>query len=109
VALKTLEGSMRFLIGALTGILGQPELAEAADALYPHLLPLAASLDPDTTGGAMLLGVNGVCVISHGSSSSTAMVNAITVAHDVAVAGLVDAVAASVVPEDAGPLDTPGH
>ena len=44
----------------------------------------------------MLLGVDGVCVISHGSSSSVAVVNAITVAHDVAVDGLVDAVAASV-------------
>jgi glycerol-3-phosphate acyltransferase PlsX len=96
VALKTLEGSMRFLIGALTGILGRPELKEAADALYPHLLPLAADLDPETTGGAMLLGVDGVCVISHGSSSSVAIVNAITVAHDLAVGGLVDAVAASV-------------
>jgi glycerol-3-phosphate acyltransferase PlsX len=96
VALKTLEGSMRFLIGALTGILGRPELKDAADALYPHLLPLAADLDPETTGGAMLLGVDGVCVISHGSSSSVAVVNAITVAHDLAVGGLVDAVAASV-------------
>ena len=96
VALKTLEGAMRFLIGALTGILSLPELADAADALYPHLLPLAANLDPETTGGAMLLGVDGVSVISHGSSSSVAMVNAITVAHDLAVAGLVDAVAASV-------------
>ncbi|HEX7460291.1 MAG TPA: hypothetical protein VF279_06640, partial [Acidimicrobiales bacterium] len=96
VALKTLEGAMRFLIGALTGILSLPELAGAADALYPHLLPLAANLDPETTGGAMLLGVDGVSVISHGSSSSVAMVNAITVAHDLAVAGLVDAVAASV-------------
>ena len=57
---------------------------------------LAANLDPETTGGAMLLGVDGVSVISHGSSSSVAMVNAITVAHDLAVAGLVDAVAASV-------------
>jgi glycerol-3-phosphate acyltransferase PlsX len=44
----------------------------------------------------MLLGVNGVCVISHGSSSALAMVNAITVAHDLAVAGLVEHVAASV-------------
>jgi glycerol-3-phosphate acyltransferase PlsX len=96
VALKTLEGSMRFLIGALTGILGLPELSGAADALYPHLVPLAAALDPETTGGAMLLGVDGVCVISHGSSSSVAIVNAITVAHDLAVAGLVDAVAESV-------------
>ncbi len=103
VALKTLEGAMRFLIGALTGILGRPELQDAADALYPHLLPLAADLDPETTGGAMLLGVDGVCVISHGSSSSVAVVNAITVAHDLAVGGLVEAVASSVT--DAAAVD----
>ena len=96
VALKTLEGSLRFLMETLTGVLGRPELADAAGAILPHLLPLATALDPETTGGAMLLGVDGVCVISHGSSSSVAMVNAITVAHDVAVGGLVEAVAASV-------------
>jgi glycerol-3-phosphate acyltransferase PlsX len=98
VALKTLEGSMRFLIGALGEILVRPEVKDAADALMPHLLELAATLDPDSTGGAMLLGVDGVCVISHGSSSAVAMVNAITVAHDLAVAGLVDDIAASVAP-----------
>ncbi len=96
VALKTLEGSLRFLIDALGDILGRPEVRETADALYPHLLPLATALDPEHTGGAMLLGVDGVCVISHGSSSSVAVVNAVTVAHDLAVAGLVEAVAASV-------------
>jgi glycerol-3-phosphate acyltransferase PlsX len=96
VALKTLEGSMRFLIGALTGILGRPDMKEAADTLYEHLLPLAFALDPENTGGAMLLGVNGVCVISHGSSSSVAIVNAVTVAHDLAVGGLVEAVAEAV-------------
>jgi len=96
VALKTLEGSLRFLMETLTGVLGKPELSDAAGAILPHLLPLAAVLDPETTGGAMLLGVDGVCVISHGSSSSVAIVNAITVAHDVAVDGLVEAVAASV-------------
>ncbi len=101
VALKTLEGSMRFLIGALTDILGRPDMRETADALYTHLLPLAFALDPENTGGAMLLGVDGVCVISHGSSSSVAIVNAITVAHDLAVGGLVDAVAASVSPVEA--------
>jgi glycerol-3-phosphate acyltransferase PlsX len=102
VALKTLEGTLRFLIGALTEIFAKPEVADAAGTLFPHLLPLAATLDPENTGGAMLLGVDGVCVISHGSSSSVAMVNAITVAHDVAVGGLVDAVAASVRPPDDG-------
>ena len=47
--------------------------------LLPALLPLADQLDPDTTGGAMLLGVNGVCIISHGSSSARAIVNAVRV------------------------------
>jgi glycerol-3-phosphate acyltransferase PlsX len=100
VALKTLEGSLKFLMGAVAGVLGQPELSDAAAAVYPHLLPLAATFDPDTTGGAMLLGVNGVCVISHGSSSARAVESAITVAHDVATAGLVAAVAASVTTVD---------
>ncbi len=102
VALKTLEGSLRFLMGAMTEILGRPEVVETAQALLPHLLPLAETLDPDSTGGAMLLGVDGVCVISHGSSSSTAIVNAVTVAHDLAVAGLVEDVAASVAGVEAG-------
>ena len=38
--------------------------------------PLYDQLDPETYGGAMLLGVDGVCIISHGSSSATAIVNA---------------------------------
>jgi glycerol-3-phosphate acyltransferase PlsX len=46
------------------------------------LLPLYDSVDPDSTGGAVLLGVDGVCIISHGSSSARAMVNGIKVAAD---------------------------
>ena len=106
VALKTLEGTLRFLIGTLTEIFTRPDVADAAGALFPHLLPLAATLDPENTGGAMLLGVDGVCVISHGSSTHVAMVNAITVAHDVAVGGLVDAIAASVRPDVEGTAAT---
>ena len=44
------------------------------------LLEAAADLLPDATGGALLLGVDGVCVISHGSSSAAAIVNAVRVA-----------------------------
>ena len=102
VALKTLEGTLRFLMSTLTDILTRPEVADAAGVLFPHLLPLASTFDPEQTGGAMLLGVDGVCVISHGSSGSVAMVNAITVAHDVAVGGLVEAVASSVRPPTEG-------
>jgi glycerol-3-phosphate acyltransferase PlsX len=46
------------------------------------LLEVAAPLLPDNTGGAVLLGIEGICVISHGSSSATAIVNAVRVARD---------------------------
>ncbi|MBI2441502.1 MAG: phosphate acyltransferase PlsX [Lentisphaerae bacterium] len=39
-------------------------------------------VDPDLAGGAPLLGVNGVCIISHGSSSARAIYHAIRVARD---------------------------
>ncbi len=97
VALKTLEGSLRFLFDAMLGVFGTDESTKAAaDVLLPHLLPLAAQFEPENTAGAMLLGTDGVCVISHGSSNATAMVNAIRVAFECATKGLADAVAASV-------------
>jgi len=87
VALKTLEGALRGIGGALIDVLTGTAANQAASApLMPDLLGLYARLDPESTGGAMLLGVDGVCVISHGSSSALAMVNAIRVARDM-VAG----------------------
>jgi glycerol-3-phosphate acyltransferase PlsX len=79
VALKTLEGGMKALVKAVLDSLGTTEVADRA---FQSLMPLYATLDPDQTGGAMLLGVNGVCIISHGSSSSTAIVNAARVARE---------------------------
>ena len=97
VTLKTLEGSLRFLFDTLLGVFGTDDATrEASSVLLPHLLPLAAQFEPENTGGAMLLGTNGVCVISHGSSNATAMMNAVLVAHDCATRGLVDQVAAAV-------------
>jgi phosphate acyltransferase len=99
VALKALEGSLRFLFDAMLGIFGtNEETKAAADVLLPYLLPMAAQFEPENTGGAMLLGTDGVCVISHGSSNGTAMVNAVRVAYECATRGLVDAVAAAVRP-----------
>jgi glycerol-3-phosphate acyltransferase PlsX len=97
VTLKTLEGSLRFLMGVLLGVFGTDDATRAAaDTLLPHLAPYIAAFDPENTGGAMLLGVDGVCVISHGSSSAVAIENAVRVAHELARRGLVDAVAAAV-------------
>jgi glycerol-3-phosphate acyltransferase PlsX len=91
VVLKTLEGGMKALIKALlAAFASQPEFKPHADALLPSLLPLYDSVDPDSTGGAILLGVDGVCIISHGSSSARAMVNGIKVAAEMVEAGMVD-------------------
>ena len=80
VALKTLEGAMFAIAGLVFSILDEPEFADASGPIKTRLLTAAADLMPDETGGAMLLGVDGVCVISHGSSSDRAIVNAVRVA-----------------------------
>ncbi len=99
VALKALEGSLRFLFDTMLGVFGiDDETRAASGALLPHLLPLAAEFEPENTGGAMLLGIDGVCVISHGSSNATAMMNAVLVAHECATRGLADQVAQAVRP-----------
>jgi glycerol-3-phosphate acyltransferase PlsX len=54
------------------------------------MLEAAAPLLPDSTGGALLLGVNGVCIISHGASSAAAIVNAVRVARDCVTTGVID-------------------
>jgi glycerol-3-phosphate acyltransferase PlsX len=97
VALKALEGAL----AVFTNILGQaigssPEAKAAGDVLVPALLPYAEHMDPEETGGAMLLGVDGVCIISHGSSSGKAIANAVRVAFDMVERDLVGRVRAAV-------------
>lgn len=97
VVLKTLEGGMRTLVAAIFEAFGtSPETQAASEVLVPALLPLYSTLDPDNTGGAMLLGVDGLCLISHGSSSATAIVNAVRVAKELLDAEIVDNLRAAV-------------
>ncbi len=97
VTLKSLEGALRFLFDAMLAVFGTDDTTrQAADVLVPYLMPLVAEFEPENTGGAMLLGTDGVCVISHGSSSAIAVMNAVLVAHECATRGLIDQVAAAV-------------
>ena len=97
VALKTLEGAMKFLVGKIMEAFGSSEEAkQAAGVLLPALAPVADELDPDSHGGAMLLGVDGVCIIGHGSSSARAVVNAVRTAHEMVDRGLVGRLATAV-------------
>ena len=96
VTLKSLEGGMKAVIAALFEAFAAEEYKEHAEALMPALLTLYTALNPDTYGGAVLLGVDGVCVISHGSSGATAMRNAIGVAAEMVEQHMVDEICAAV-------------
>jgi glycerol-3-phosphate acyltransferase PlsX len=92
IALKTLEGALMGIAGLVFGVVDEPRApwAETADAFKLRLLEAAAPLIPDNTGGGLLLGVKGVCIISHGSSSAGAMVNAIRLGRDCVQERVVD-------------------
>jgi glycerol-3-phosphate acyltransferase PlsX len=90
VALKTLEGGLAALVQLLRELAaGNPAVLEAADRL-------GRALDPEATGGAVLLGVRGVCIISHGSSSAWAIANAVGIAQEMVRVGITDALARQV-------------
>ena len=85
VALKSLEG-------ALSGMVRTMELlADGDGAMLEAARRLHAELDPENAGGGMLLGVRGVCIISHGSSSAQAVRNAVELARDMVRADMVGA------------------
>jgi glycerol-3-phosphate acyltransferase PlsX len=77
-------------------ITGSPVAKTAAAVLRPALNRLKDRLDPDTYGGAPLLGVEGVCIIGHGSSRSKAVCNAIRVAAQAGRGGLKDQIAQAI-------------
>jgi glycerol-3-phosphate acyltransferase PlsX len=97
VVLKTLEGSLKMLMSEiLNAATADDRYRPHAEALLPALLPLYEQMSPDTYGGAVLLGVEGVCIISHGSSNATAMLNGIKVAKEMVDHRIVDELRAAV-------------
>ena len=81
VALKLLEGTSKVLLGQVKEAMTSSTVNKAAAAvLKPALVRLKDRLNPDTYGGAPLLGVRGVCIIAHGSARRVAIANAIKVA-----------------------------
>ena len=97
VALKTLEGCAKNIISSLLEAFeSTPEAKEASEKLLPALLPLYQRFNADSYGGAMLLGTKGPCIISHGSSSDEAMMNAISVAAEMVTSDLVGKIGAAV-------------
>ncbi len=86
VALKTLEGTAKSIVSALLEVFSSSSDAkEGAKLLAPALLPLYETLDPESVGGAILLGIKGVAIVSHGSSGPKAIFNAISTAHELSI------------------------
>jgi glycerol-3-phosphate acyltransferase PlsX len=89
VALKAVEGTIRTLLDSLREEITATNAGSLGGLLIrPAARRLRARLDPDTYGGAYLLGLRGLVVIAHGNSSATAIANAIRLAargvdHDV--------------------------
>ncbi len=89
VALKALEGTILTILDSLRGELESSLRGKLGGLLIrPAARGIRRRLDPDTYGGAYLLGLRGLVVIAHGSSSRIAIANAIRLAargveHDV--------------------------
>jgi glycerol-3-phosphate acyltransferase PlsX len=58
-------------------------------------------LDPEMYGGAPLLGVNGVCIITHGASSHRAIYHAVRVACEAVEQKLTEQIAGKITEMDA--------
>ena len=81
VALKLLEGGIRELLDLLREEIGATAAGKLGGLLIrPAARRLRSRLDPDTYGGAYLLGLNGLAVIAHGNSGRRAIANAIELA-----------------------------
>jgi phosphate acyltransferase len=81
VCLKLLEGTIKTLLDALRSEIASTSRGKVGGLLIrPAARRLRARLDPDTYGGAYLLGLRGLVVIAHGNSNRRAVANAIRLA-----------------------------
>jgi glycerol-3-phosphate acyltransferase PlsX len=81
VALKLLEGTIKELLDALREEITATARGKLGGLLIrPAASSLRTKLDPDTYGGAYLLGLRGLAVIAHGNSGRKAIANAISLA-----------------------------
>lgn len=105
VILKSAEGFAELFQTLLTEAVtaGGIKAKLGAWLMKPALRSFKRRIDPAEYGGALLLGVNGVCIIGHGSSRAYAVVNAIRVAKEAVLGGSVAKIAAHLAPAEGTP------
>jgi phosphate acyltransferase len=91
VALKTMEGTAKAVAAALSAAARSNPIATVGGLLLrPALGGLRRGMDPDETGGAILLGLRRVAVVGHGSSGGDGIANAVRLAARAVEQGAVD-------------------
>lgn len=97
VALKVMEGTAGGLIGFLRAAVMETARTRLGGLiLRPAFRALGEKLDPDTYGGAPLLGVDGVAIICHGGAGPKALARGIRIAADYAARDLTPALRAAI-------------
>lgn len=117
VTLKTLEGTARAVADAVRSAARSGPISAAGGLLLrPALGGLRRSMDPNSVGGAILLGLRGVAVVAHGSSSPEGIANAVRLAdravHERAVERTAELLEASGATRESlreTPMETPGR
>lgn len=78
ITIKIIEGTAAMIFKSLKGIMTSSLGNKLAAAkLSGDIHEFRATVDPDTYGGAPLLGTKAVCIVGHGSSSPQAIANGV--------------------------------
>jgi len=113
VALKTLEGSIRFASAELRAVVTATRTARLGAFLQRRgLRELSARLDAESYGGAVLLGLGGTVVIAHGASTARAITSACRLAADLARGEITEKITQRLSPSRPGagrPVGRGGH
>ena len=110
VALKTLEGSIRFAATELRAAVTATRIARLGALLQRRgLRELTARLDTETYGGAVLLGLGGTVVIAHGASTARAITSACLLAADLARGEITEKITQRLSPGRVGPVRPAGR
>jgi glycerol-3-phosphate acyltransferase PlsX len=97
--LKLAEGMGLFLMDMMKEEIGRTTRGKLGAAIMkPNLKALKRRLDYAEYGGAPLLGVNGVCIIGHGSSKALGIYHTIRVAKQCIEARTIDAIKQELAP-----------
>jgi glycerol-3-phosphate acyltransferase PlsX len=91
VTLKAIEGTARTVMGAVGDAVRSGPVSRLGGLLIRgKARALRAEFDQDSVGGAILLGLRGVALVTHGNATATGVATAVRAAHQAVEEGVVE-------------------